>query len=129
MSKSKTSKTGGRVNNSNAKRSLPVPTVSLAPIVSPTLTQYSDGRTFHPEGPHRPLNALSKPAGRLKLKQGPQRQLSQSKASLTFSEPSNVLVCLRRWARKEVLHAKGIAGKSFKMKKRILRPSSSISCR
>lgn len=58
----------------------------------------------------------------------PHKPLRISAARLLFAQPSSVAVCVQRGVRKEVLHAKRIAGrKGLNKPKR--GPSSSISCR
>lgn len=48
---------------------------------------------------------------RLTLKQNPKyNQPSQTKAIVAFADPHKIPLCIRRKERREVLHAKGVAG-------------------
>lgn len=97
-------------------------TVSSPPVVSvvrrarpsQALVLVEDRRTFYPTAPAlRPALSFSRKShARVVAKQNPRfNQPSQTKAILAFAEPKKVLVCVRRKRRKEVLHAKGVAGR------------------
>lgn len=115
---------------------LPISTVSLVPVTTPkNLTEVEDRRTFHPLGPTRParfstggpssLTLRDKPkAGRFKTPFGH----SQTKATVAFDDPGNVLVCLRRKRRKEVLHAMKRAGKGGRQRRHRRNTHSAIRC-
>lgn len=109
----------------------------LVPMPSPPSSKVSpkkravlaseDRRTFHPEKLNRPvLNVHGRPAAQVladrprSLKKPSARQqafrwgkdvASQTKAVLTFAQPSKVAVCVRRGVRREVLHALKRTGK------------------
>ncbi|AZL83019.1 hypothetical protein [Apis mellifera associated microvirus 41] len=97
--------------------------------VSPSfLASYEDRRLYHPDRSMRPVVSFVKSAARVVARQRPSfRQPSQTKAILAFADPSRVLVCLRRSIRREVLHAKRIAG-SGGMRRPRRNALSSISC-
>lgn len=129
MAKSRTSRQAGRDHSSIARRSLP----RLTPyrLVSPApLTLYQDLRTYHPEGPFRPLFSSPRPAARIvgkALKSSRTRWGEGPHPGLTFAAPNKVLLCVRRKRRKEVMFAKNKAGKRGQRKPR-RNYWSSISC-
>lgn len=89
-----------------------------------------DRRTFHPLRDLRPVASFVKSAARVVAKQRVNfPQPSQTKAILAFADPRRVLVCLRRRIRREVLHAKRVAGSGKPMRKPRRNSLSSISCR
>lgn len=89
-----------------------------------------DRRTFHPLRDLRPVASFVKSAARVVAKQRVNfPQPSQTKAILAFADPRRVLVCLRRRIRREVLHAKRVAGSGKAMRKPRRNSLSSISCR
>lgn len=73
-----------------------------------------DRRTYSPglSPLARGVNMLTVGARpRLTLKQNPRyNQPSQTKAIVAFAEPDKIPLCIRRKERREVLHAKGVAG-------------------
>lgn len=84
---------------------------SPARVVAPPLQKRATRRSLTSQQPFKPHKPLRIPAGRL-----------------LFDQPEKVAVCVQRGVRKEVLHAKRIAGrKNLAKPKR--GPSSSISCR
>lgn len=132
MARSKGSKSRGRVTAANAKRSLPL---SDSYILSPFdrsrqlrfdfLRTIEDRRTYHPEGPQRPARGFQRARHRLTLAQParPPQRLNKdgfarlrslgdpTRARVVFDGAPDVLVCVRRQRRKEVLHALRKAGK------------------
>lgn len=96
------------------------------------LSLIEDRRTHYPGlSPYkRPVAAYSvnKPA-RLKLvepnRYGPP---AQTKATIAFQDPKSLPLCTRRAVRKEVLHAKGVAG-SKHLRKPKRNEWSDVSCR
>lgn len=72
--------------------------------------QTEDRRRWHPEGPRRPAASFSKPRHRLKAL-APKRPVLGVPNAIGFANPTNVLVCVRRKIRKEVMHALGKAGR------------------
>lgn len=106
---------GGRETPRFARRSLPLRDLKR---------EYEDRRTFHPEGLDRPVQRFSgrsirpRVVGVTKKKSDPRSTFSLSDEfaqapsfRLGFVEPKDVLLCVRRTTRKEVLHAKKYAGK------------------
>lgn len=112
------------------------PKTSLSPLlfadVSPQpsrpridLRPVEDRRVHHPDGVNRPaLTTGGRPApvtvvNRPRSKTAPRVQknrfgsavASQTKGVLTFAAPDQTAVCIRRGRRKEVLFAKGKAGR------------------
>lgn len=95
------------------------------------LTLVEDRRTHYPGlSPFkRPVQQMTvgRPA-RLKLidpkRYGPS---AQTKATVAFEEPHKLPLCTRRAVRKEVLHAKGVAGGKVRKPKR--NEWSDVSCR
>lgn len=152
MSKNKKSR---RVTSANANRRLPG---SLSPLTLPgqmefdfpkptksfwDLRPYEDRREWHPEGSWAPARSFSSTRHRLTvvdqprarstpLNRNPWRSLrnyfSQTKARVAFSNPSRVLVCVRRSIRREVLHALRKSGRRGQKPPRRTWYSS-VSCR
>lgn len=91
------------------------------------LSEVDDRRTYHPSR-HRPAPSFSRPRHRLKVPSLLQNPLAGTKALVTFSAPQNVLICVRRKIRKEVMHAFKKAGKTGQRRPR-RNAYSSISCR
>lgn len=87
------------------------------------MLEVEDRRRFHPSRKFRSAASFSRPHHVLKVKSS--RALS---ARVAFSAPKKVLVCVRRKRRKEVLHAKRVAGRGG-----LRRPRrswfSDVSCR
>lgn len=108
-------------------RSVLVSPVSMSPLS--TLSLIEDRRTYNPAGPlMRPIGVLHRSSRRQVAKQNPAfNQPSYTKAIVTFSDPKKVPVCVRRGVRKEVLHAKGVAG-SKNLRKPRRGPTSTIRC-
>lgn len=114
-----------------------VPQVHRLPTVSYktnnfALTLVEDRRTHYPGlSPFkRPVQqmAVGRPA-RLKLIQDPRYNApSQTKGLVAFSEPDKLPLCIRRKVRKQVIHAKGVAG-SKNLKKPHRNEWSDVSCR
>lgn len=85
------------------------------------LTEVEDRRTWNPEGQFAPARSLSSPRHRLTVKNRPSKyqhslkksfpNYSQTKGLVSFKAPENVMVCVRRKIRKEVIFAKRKAGK------------------
>lgn len=87
-----------------------VPRFSVSPL---SLSLIEDRRFYRPEPtPLRPVFSItSRSAARIVAKQNPRyKPDSQTKAILAFAEPDVLPLCIRRKRRKQVLHAKGIAG-------------------
>lgn len=98
-----------------AKRSLPLSDYkkrlwSQNYAVTKKNREIEDRRTFKPDRPY--LNPLTKQASptRVKIKSVYDETSLYPSSKLTFFNPENVLVCVRRSIRRQVMHAKGIAG-------------------
>jgi len=99
-----------------ASRRLPQvkrPALTHKKLVSP-YTNYlpvDDRRLFHPLGNDRPLKTTSGGRVAVQARPRPSENLKNTVPSaLGFVNPARVLICVRRNRRKQVLHAKGIAG-------------------
>lgn len=125
MSRSSNSRKGRVTSDYNANQRLPFPTSSSVrrrlfdaelrdlervrerglPIDN---RAYEDRRQWHPDGDYRPARSYSRSRQQLKLSDPMDdlRDVWQStRAVLAFSNPRDVLVCVRRKMRREVLHA------------------------
>lgn len=69
-----------------------------------------DRRVFHPEGEYRAPRSIVGGYTRFVPRASSSLRRDQVPESLGFYEPNKVLVCVRRKIRRQVLHAKGIAG-------------------
>lgn len=124
-----------RKSNRNGRDPSPIARPSLhrsSTDYSPVnLALYQDHRSFHPEGPFRaPLSLLGRPRPRIIAPQLPMRSGKRPRLyQLAFQAPDDVIVCVRRKRRKEVLFAKNKAGKSGQQRKRRRTYFSSISCK
>lgn len=131
-----------RVVRSNANRRLPIfsPPRSVSPLPPrrAALRLFEDRREWHPDGPDRAAKRFSGSRRPLRLvdrkMSNPDRFAhlrkfpSQTKAIVAFSEPSDVVVCVRRSIRREVMHATGKAGRRGQKKPKF-NALSKISCR
>lgn len=115
-------------------RPVGLPALSSRPV---NLSLFEDRRVFHPLGPARPVFSLPKSAAVVRVP-GPPRtrtNLNGAKArtpklyQLQFSVPTKVALCVRRKRRKEILHAKGVAGSKKRMRSPRRNYWSSISCK
>lgn len=99
----------------------------LAPtLVGPSLSEYEDRRIWSPRVVSR---ATSYPPSR-RFSGAPARlraPLHSPQATIAFEAPKRVLVCVRRKIRREVIHARGVAGR--RVRKGRKGPYSSIHCR
>lgn len=115
-----------------------VPVVETIRHTSPTAyREIEDRRTYHPQRAQRPARSIDKPVHRLVITKGPEhpptRKPSQAKLSalphrVQFQAPKKVLICVRRQARKEVLHALNKTGKGARARQRHQTPYSRIKC-
>lgn len=123
-----------RVTRSNANRRLPTfpsPQMDLEDWLN--LRQIEDRRTYHPDGPQRsPRSTIS--TYRLTVPNyGPPPIRSRTPvtdvipAGVAFERPNEVLVCVRRKRRKEVLHALNKTGRGGQKSPRRT-PFSDIHC-
>lgn len=115
--------------------------VVLRPVTKLALQQ-EDRRLHHPDA-IPPARATIRSATQLVARDRKSRRLNaqtgkihsffqplQTKALIAFADPSRVSLCARRYVRKAVLHAKGIAGSRVnRFRKRRRNAYSSISCR
>lgn len=97
----------------------------------------TDLRAFHPEPaatrPYtrtngRPARVVATPVKKRDGGPKAQRAALLHPSTLLFASPQSVSVCVRRGVRKEVLHAKNVAGK-VGLRKPKMKPSSQISCK
>lgn len=106
----------GRETNRFARRSLPLQRKSI-------LTQIEDRRAYHPEGETRTPKKITGIPSRVVVNRP--RSLRDGRGlsfydrvtaipavpvGLSFQDSTRVILCTRRKMRKEVLHAKGVAG-------------------
>lgn len=121
------SRIGRDVSTPSLPALLSPPLVARVPRIGPlrlsSLSLLEDRRSYHPEGrlfTKRPFLSQPRSASRLV-------QRSWIGHNVAFANPEHVAVCVRRKARKQVLHAKGVAGR-----KGLRRPrrssASGISC-
>lgn len=115
---------GRRVTPANANRRLPTPVTSPRSMVQldleDLLRQVEDRRRYHPMGESSPALSTSGRKHTLRAVAPtpvPVKNVVLAKPSpfptgVGFSAPDNVIVCIRRKKRKEVLHALGKAGKA-----------------
>lgn len=101
---------------------------------SPVLRQLEDRRTFHPAGRQRPAAGFFLPRHQLRVATpkrsvsvvtGPYQGVSPSAALFSsppigvgFVAPRQVAICIRRKTRREVIHARGIAGSKVRRPRR-----------
>lgn len=113
------------------------PALPRFPVSPVNLALFEDRRSFHPLGPYRPAFSLPRSAAVVRVPQAPRTRKSvdgakartHSPQTLVFSAPDRVLICVRRKRRKQVLHAKGVAGSKKRMHKPKRNYWSSISCK
>lgn len=104
----------------NRQRRLPQERGRLAPSRVTSYSNYAfpykdyrpveDRRTWHPSGTLRPVRTARGTGAMVKARSRVGQSPFAAPAALSFVDPSNVLVCVRRQRRKQVLHALGIAG-------------------
>lgn len=132
-------------DNTLSLGSLLRPSVPFRPLspVSPDLfgerlTEIEDRRTFHPLREFRPPAVLLgatraslvpavSPARKAK-KEGGLRHRQAPPPTLAFRAPKEVLVCVRRHRRREVLHALKKTGRGARARHRHRNPYSEIRC-
>lgn len=76
-----------------------------APVVDPAI---EDRRRYHPLKEYAPPQATRRYAAGLVLRGA---HALQTKAPIGFRAPNQVMICVRRKQRKEIMHAKRHAGK------------------
>lgn len=120
---------GGSADASDiASRRLLSPVAPLDPLV-----ELEDNRTYHPSGRNRAprfaarLTARNRQPSRYQAKVG-FRPRSQTKAVIAFADPDQVVLCVRRKERREVLFAKRRHGRGGRRPRRRTWKSQ-ISCR
>lgn len=118
--RSSRNRTGRGVSNSQSRRynpsSIYSPRLVVVPRFAPLLSPQSifgDRRLYQPDRAQRPVFSFrGDRSARVVAKQNPRfKQPSQTKAVLAFAEPDALPLCVRRKVRKQVLHAKGVAGR------------------
>lgn len=119
-----------RVATLNARRPNPYDfTFRLHRFAPPQFTFIPDDRRrWHPERLARPASII-RPAARLVARDTRLHPLwdQQTKATIAFADPPRVSVCRRRQQRKEVIHAKGVAGGRVRPPRR--NEFSDVSCK
>lgn len=127
-----------------ARRSLPLERlISPIPYSSTNLRLYEDRRQWNPEPYTEPARSFSQSRHRLRVganvrstakrvSPGGGRNLWSAltwpSANVAFRQPRQVLICVRRQRRKEVLFAKGLGGRRGQRSPRFTQYSS-VSCR
>lgn len=96
----------------------------LRPARARPFQQIEDLRTFHPDGPLRSRRGFITAHHSLSVSRS---RSSRVPAGLRFTNPYQVLTCVRRKIRKQVLFAKGGAG-SRKMRRPKYNYMSSVRC-
>lgn len=110
---------------------------------SPSLRIYEDRRFWHPEGDYAPVGVFRQRSARRLIEAAPTRRRTDGTTGVgksfrgfrppvirAFAKPDEVLVCVRRSTRREVLHALGRTGRGSGAKKMPrLTWRSKISCR
>lgn len=130
MAKKKSSSSVRRDSSAIAKRSLPSPYQEYFPSPRPVFTfqpslpllEVEDRRAFHPSGSTRPALNVNGRQHLLRAAGTP------THPRVGFQDAERLLVCVRRGTRKEVMFAKGKAGKKGQRKPRF-NYYSSISCK
>lgn len=92
-------------------------------VVSPSrpglLSLLQDNRTWHPAGSFRPAVSIGgRSALRHVVKSKPNALRNDISARIGYAVPDKVVKCIRRKQRKEVLHAKGVAGTRVSRRRR-----------
>lgn len=96
---------------------------------SPSLMEISDARLWHPEPSSRPSNIDGRPATRIVLAEqaatpvwsgtpGSAYRFNMPRLSLAFEHPSEVVHCVRRKVRRQVIFAKGRNGRTRRPRRR-----------
>ena len=107
-------------------KNTPIAAFSPTKILTNTLRDIEDRRTFHPEGQKRPARSLNRSQHRLVL---PDKKTSPSLPHrVQFDAPKKVLICIRRKQRKEVLFAKRKTGKGARARRHRRSYFSEITC-
>lgn len=128
-------------NDSELLREYTKPKPAYRPIVTHTapkaLTPIEDRRTYHPQGKARPARSLNKSQHRLAIATSKPAHVRSAKRSVgqarlphavQFEAPKQVLVCIRRKARKEVLFALRKTGKGARAKRHRQSYYSNVRC-
>lgn len=108
--------------------------VPYNPLPSTFLTEIEDRRQWHPLGVNRPARSFNRAQHTLQVPKYPKRQgrafrpYKWPTAQIGFTQPDQVLVCVRRKQRREVLHALKKAGRGGQRRPRY-NLYSKITCR
>jgi len=108
------------------------------------LRVFEDRRTYHPEGKNRPIRSITRAASRVGLRDSvrPSKAMPKKRARrapsvpshgqtrdvLVFARPKEVMTCVRRTERREVIFAKRKAGRGSRKKPKF-DFRSKISCK
>jgi len=125
-------RSSGKNTEATARFERDIPTLSLSqmlkPIHIPPLIallgeppRTPDRRSYRPDAPSAPPVSTVRSAARV-VSRGPHFH------SLSFAQPRQVTICLRRKVRKEVMHALNHAGKGGRQRKRRRNFWSDVSC-
>lgn len=131
MAKGRSTYTGQRGYSSTASYAAdPLSFLPRRPLVN-LLRLYEDRRAFHPYGPDRlPGTFRQRDAASITLRRSsPAAGNRMPRDVLQFRAPKQVLLCIRRQRRREVIHALGKAGSGSRARNRKRNEYSNISCR
>ena len=93
--------------------------VLIRPSKPGLLGLIQDNRTWHPAGSFRPAVSIGgRSALRHVVKSKPNALRNDISARIGYAVPDKVVKCIRRKQRKEVLHAKGVAGSRVSRRRR-----------
>lgn len=109
-----------------------LPDLSLVRPLSTVLRELEDRRTFHPDGGLRVPVAFRRSSAKLvasRVQKWPVvRTWNDIPVGVSFSVPFDVLRCVRRKVRKEVIHALRLTGKGAGAKRRRRDDFSNVRC-
>nr|QJB20468.1 MAG: hypothetical protein [Microvirus sp.] len=133
-------RSSGSRSSSRVRDSLPIAksrtyfrTQMDLPLLLPSapLTTVEDRRTFHPDGEQRNARSFRRSYHLLTQPQAPSvlAQRPHMPVGVAFDNPRDVLVCVRRKTRRQVIHALGKAGKGVARKAPRRNHYSDVKCR
>lgn len=107
------SRNPARVALVNARPLLPLSPIGLRGAATRSLSRnlYEDRRLYHPLRRNAPPRALRRASLQLVAREPRSSRYRGTAAPISFREPRDVFVCARRQERREVIHARGIAGR------------------
>lgn len=129
---------GSRSRNRSSERDTQIsltPRVARVVPLTPAVAQLrliQDLRTFYPQPALRPAFRLDGARASLTVARPASRSTARTKSLLPsavgFHQPQQVLVCVRRKRRKEVLHALRKVGRGFGRRKKHFNKWSNVRC-